>query len=809
MGLFFSKKKQIAPDAIVEEKWKTSFGWLDKKRFIQEEKSTYSSKIIKNSYKNVLSLQLKKIDHFAWITSSLYRYRNFVIEADTSFNLENGHSALGFILRYINDDNFYYFLISNAGFFRFDVIFNKNPLVLIDWTENQEISREKNRIRIITHDNHFSFFIKDEWIGEVDDETLHEGKMGFAAQNFSDKPSASFHLERFQIDSRPLEVEKAYFLWVKNNIIKPDSRISLARSFFNSGQFQAVIVQLKKALKGRELSSEEYFLLAEAFIKVNMFESALNCIEKVIELDPKMRNALHEKANLLYILNKLPEAKEQFENILPLFKESPAIWNKLGNVEHALGHYKKALNAYKKAIQLEPEVPLYKMNAAKTLEILGNENEALRVYLEAATLFFKEEAYNDLTTILARVKRIQPDNMDVLALEAKILFHEERKEEAKLIFRYLFNKGYQESSVFYLYGLILSEEGEREEALSFYKKACSLEPDFAIYWFRLAENMYILGKNPEKEISKALKLAPDYPWINNLKGLLLLKEGKKDKASIYLVKAYNKAPVEVDICINYTECLAQLNQVNKAMEIIKKILASNPDNPKLLNHYGNLLLSGGYSEDALRAYQKALNLQPNNIEYLKNCASVFIELDMVLRAEEILHHLLEISPTADSYNLVANLARIKGEFKRAELALLDITLLNHLTSLYIDMSDYEKAKKASQNTISFFPDNKKALNLKNKIQKLFEEKITCSTCKRKWWVPYNLSEQPPFKIRGEPPGECPAGQCPECKKIFCVKCASQYLRGDRFICPQCNINLKLNDNRLRYLVLSYITNESS
>ena len=60
----------------------------------------------------------------------------------------------------------------------------------------------------------FHFFADDEWIGEMTDATIPEGACGFAGQNYSEGPRAGFRLLEYAVESRPVEVEKAYYRWV-------------------------------------------------------------------------------------------------------------------------------------------------------------------------------------------------------------------------------------------------------------------------------------------------------------------------------------------------------------------------------------------------------------------------------------------------------------------------------------------------------------------------------------------------------------------------------------------------------------------
>ena len=200
----FLKKKEPTFDREVFERFKTHFGILRERRFpVPHEEGAWSSHIRHRT----LMLELWKSHCFSWLPADYYLYRNFMFESSFSFDPENNHSACGFIFRFVNNENFYYFLVSNKGYFRFDVLFNGNPLHLIEWTHSPHIAPERVNLRVIAHDTHFSFFIDDEWVAEIDDESLQQGRIGIAGQNYGEEEKAVFHYHDLILESRPVEVE--------------------------------------------------------------------------------------------------------------------------------------------------------------------------------------------------------------------------------------------------------------------------------------------------------------------------------------------------------------------------------------------------------------------------------------------------------------------------------------------------------------------------------------------------------------------------------------------------------------------------
>ena len=122
----FLIRRGLDSESIVQERWNASFRSFARKRFSQESGSQYQAYHRDGSF----ILRLRKKNLFGWTISPYYRYTDFCIEAELAFGPRNGYSAVGLALKHANDNNFYYFLLSNRGFFRFDLVFNANPMTL-------------------------------------------------------------------------------------------------------------------------------------------------------------------------------------------------------------------------------------------------------------------------------------------------------------------------------------------------------------------------------------------------------------------------------------------------------------------------------------------------------------------------------------------------------------------------------------------------------------------------------------------------------------------------------------------------------
>ncbi len=816
--MLFQKKKNADPDAPLRDSWRTDFRWFEKRRFTNELAEDFSSK----TRRGRLELKIHKSSCFAWVLAP-HQYRDFMIRARLHIGRDNGHSSVGFVFRYNNQDNFYYLLLSNRNRFRFDVVFNQNPMHLIEWTPFPESVEEATELRIIARDNDFSFFLGDEWLAGTSDDTLKTGFVGFAAQNYEEKNEGVFLLNSLSIESRPVQVEQEYLRWTGYIPVSPQSRITLARTYAEMGKHSEAVVQLRAAMKHLSDSAELHLLLARAYTQLKAYPESLSCLDRVLELQPENDQIRLEKADVLFLQGDFLGCRDYIESLRPRYPKDPQLHNLLGRCQYNLGNWEQAAGQYREAIDLDPENAVCRVNLARCLERAGESEGAVKDYFEAARQLFRQELYAELSLVLARLNGLLPPDSDqayeLKSFEGKMLYHEGKKHQAENLFTEVIDSGYADSGIHYLYALMLIEKQDRAAAEVLLAKATEIDPDYPLYWFRLAENRFLLGEDPWQALDRAYSLDAEDPWINNLQGQVLLGEKRYTEALPCFQKAIEAESKAASIYRNYAECLMRLERGEEALQLLAKGIeqadGSEEELASLHNQRGNCLVELQRCAAAIEDYEKALELVPASRDYMQNCAACCIELDMIMRAEELLNNLLEERESASVYNLTGNLAVVTGEFERARLAYLEGLKLEeddreiklNLLSLYIETEKVEEAGKLLAEMNGWADPPKRCRHLQDRFQDRFEELLECSECGRQWRVPKQLPPQPSFTIHGEPPGEAPAGRCEQCDRLYCIACASEWVEDGRLMCPKCNKRLRLNDDSLKYLLLQYVGEE--
>ena len=677
--------------------------------------------------------------------------------------------------------------------------------------------------------------MNESWVAEAVDDSFRAGLLAFAGQNYGATQAASFALRACFVESRPVEVETWYYRW--NYYLVPDetARRSLAETFFAMGEFLAAAVQLRKMERRRSLNADELFLKAEVSLRLGLQDDAAAALDACLALEPARREALEEKANLLYLRGRALELRDFLVQLGDSVEGNARLTGLSGHARFELGDFEGAAAEYRRAADLNPEQPLFRMNEARAWDQAGKKQEAAAAYLAAARLFFAQEADDDLSLALGRLAALKPKSPECKEIRAKVLFRQGKKAEANKLLTELARRGSGDSAVHYLLGILKAEEGQREEALLSLKRACELEPEYPLYAFRYAEALFLSGKDAREAIELALKLAPEEGWTANLAGQAALARGDLTEARSRLEAARAALPEAPEPAMNLAELRSRAGETDAALALLE----SFPGSAACRNLAGNVLsrvtapergaaLSEGATplgatplERAAREYEKAVALDPGRPEYRENLAAAYLELERYSDAEAQIRAALDAGPggrpSARSCLLAGNLAMVYGELPRAEASYRlglaaapgDEALLAALGSCYLAERNYKKAKtylealrdpKARLSAEDKAAAELAASRLEARIEEATTDAIACASCGRTWRAPKDLTAQSGASIRAMPPDDSPAGECPSCGKVFCIACRKEALVDNRFTCPDCGIALKLSDNRLRYLV---------
>ncbi|MCL2374033.1 MAG: tetratricopeptide repeat protein [Treponema sp.] len=875
--LFFRnlfQREKPDPDEIVEEKWEADFSRQSHARFGTCSESSHDVFLRKNLFYSGHSLVLaaKKTGCITWVESAEHRYRDLHISGTIRIDAKGGYGAGGMLFRIVDEGTHYSFLVSSKGYFRLDALRNGMPFPLVGWTElplrtGETLGPDQAvDFSIIACGSRIVILIRGRWAAEVDDSSISEGTIGFAAVSYEPGDPAykvilkntedisymaEVFLESLTIDSRVVEVSEFSEKWRDSPDIDGGARFRLAETFAAMTQYGAAMMQIRKGWEtaGHRKTQQELLLagrLAQALGRMADAESHISqCFQADVE-SPEGKEAVTEMAKILYAGERFAELAEYCAEALKIKSGDSVLWTFLGHAHWSLKKYKEAAASYDRAVELDGKNGLLAKNAANVYDVMGHKKEALNRYLEAGRAFLQAGNYNDLGLLVPMFVSLGEKNHEARSLAGKWAFAVEDWKMAEAEFNLAENlrknarpKAPKDGAQVFLEALLLIRAGKRREALPLLNEAASLEKNYALFHFRLAENLFILEDNPDdpvmcNEMNAALSLLQNDDsgreiaagkenqglagWVNNFAAQVALRKGNLDAAAKHLEAAMAVLGDAPAVRVNRGVLFYLSGSLDKALDLLD---ADKKDDPEgiMANCAGNLLVRAGRFEEADEKYRKAVAAAPANVEYLRNRASCLMELGLYGEADDLLAKAHAIAPSPALLEMISFVAAKKGEYPRAEQACrsaleMDASHVPSLLSLgwiCLTLGRYEESGEIIQrlDKLGLKDDAAKGRDeLQSRLDDLFYRVIECASCDESWRVQKDPPSVPALRLFAMPPDNLPAGSCPDCGKTFCIGCAKQKIDSSgRFICADCGRSLKLVNEGLKKMIHDWAVKE--
>ncbi len=739
------REEKIDLDEIKEEIWSADFSNPKEARFVEKAGSDNEALVDDSgdllSNPNALekaffetqngqasfALELKRKSLYSWAMNPVFRYENFVLDAEIEFSEnknsnqnENEHSveptkagtcAAGFLFRYISQKAFYSILISDKGWVRLDAVVNNTPMPILGWTKPlTETDLEKYKIKLICVGTSITVLVNNSWLGKFESDVVQAaGKIAFAGQNWESRSSVKFNLNSFKISSIPALVEEADSAANDEDGIAPEAYVNLANTYYGMGQFVAAIYCLKQAWKLRDADLQDHILAGQIYSAQGLVDEAEKEFRLALEIENDNITAQTELARLFYQTDKMKELKILLKEISDKkIEESSLLLTLQAHLLSAEGEHLQAAKIYGQAFELNQRAGvrtgILKYNEAKELKVADQKKEAVSAYIDAGNLFLAKEEYNEMANVINALEHLDENNNELWALRGKFYYAIENKSEALKDFEKLIEAKTKDASIWYLYGLLVQDE-DLDAAIKAYKKACKIEPNYGLYAFRLAEALYLNDDDCSGVLAQAEAADPENGWIHNLKGLCALDEDNFEEAEAELSKARKLLPDEIIVLENYIEVKrlqGKLHECKPLFEIENGTadLAVEKNRGGGFHIFANALFFNEEYDEADVWFQKALKLKPFSPELLADKAENSLKIGYLNDADTLLVKALDIEPSERIYRLISLVAIEKGDYNRAEIVLqkaieefgFDEDILFDIANLYIQTNKIDKAK---------------------------------------------------------------------------------------------------------------------
>lgn len=157
----------------------------------------------------------------------------------------------------------------------------------------------------------------------------------------------------------------------------------------------------------------------------------------------------------------------------------------------------------------------------------------------------------------------------------------------------------------------------------------------------LASGQYDRAVN---ELQKLIRAEPKNPYLYDAMAVVLIHKAEHQKSLYYSETASKLAPDNPHILTTYGNTLGQLNQLVKAEEIFRRVLAVDPRWVNAWQGLGSVLKYQGRFREAEEAYSRGLEVQPENENLTSALAGVMLTAGRPQQAIDVLEAGLARAP---------------------------------------------------------------------------------------------------------------------------------------------------------------------
>ncbi len=373
------------------------------------------------------------------------------------------------------------------------------------------------------------------------------------------------------------------------------------------------------------------------------FARAAENFAKAVALDPNDPLAAHNHGIALMKLGRMDDAIRLLSRAATLDGSNVGILQNLGNAHLAAGHAPAAAQAYGQALSLEPTNAQVRFNLGlarlKTEDLAAAEDEFRRATeglegpqgARAAAFLglvrYQRGFFGEAAKAFGLAAARAPENVDYRFNEAVALARSGLPSDAIRSFRGVVQKAPADAPAWFGLGSSLYLNGERKEALSAYAKGLEIDTTATSPLFTVG---YILLEQGDpaaaaERFRRIIEIGgPDVPRAHVNLGLCYEALGRPEDAA----KEYEAGdPSDARTFYNLGLVRRRLGNVSGAVEAFQKAVEMKPDEAKYAAALGDAYFEADMPAAAAASYEKAVRAGGEDFELLIRLAQLAARLE--------------------------------------------------------------------------------------------------------------------------------------------------------------------------------------
>nr|VFJ47691.1 MAG: Tfp pilus assembly protein PilF [Candidatus Kentron sp. FW]VFJ62987.1 MAG: Tfp pilus assembly protein PilF [Candidatus Kentron sp. FW] len=421
---------------------------------------------------------------------------------------------------------------------------------------------------------------------------------------------------------------------VENPDIPAKRRFMLVGKLLGRGEDkETALLVMERVIAEHDDNPHALFAFAHFLIQIGKNERAISLLEQVIAMDGTNPSVWLYYAQFLRNQGKTTEALDTFSNALENGIEDEDV--RVGFARLLIGEerYEEAREQFEQVIASKPDNAEIRYILALFLMQTGHENEARKHlrYLVDQDRFVHEAYFNlgqiaesreDTRTAMTLYRKVE-DGQHYLDAQIRIadLLAKQKKISAARRHLHDISPETSEDSIrlYQMEGLILTDAGNFEEAMSIYDAALGEHPENIDLLYARAMLAGRMGLLPilERDLRQVLSQEPDNADALNALGYTLADQTDRHQEALVLIqRALALRSDSYYILDSMGWVLYRLGQHQKAIDYLQRALAIQQD-AEVAAHLGEVLWVTGNRKAAREIWNKALKEAPDDKRLLE------------------------------------------------------------------------------------------------------------------------------------------------------------------------------------------------
>ena len=228
-------------------------------------------------------------------------------------------------------------------------------------------------------------------------------------------------------------------------------------------------------------------------------------------------------------------------------------------------------------------------------------------------------------------------------------------------------------------GTILAMSKNHEEAINAYKKGLNIDPNHPVLHLNMAKSFEALNQNENAAASykAALRSKPGWTEAIECYTKLLLRTRHRKTAERLVSQTLGLNPRNAELYILLGNCLAAQSDFKGALDSYQKALSVSPDSKNAISGMAVMSEKLGRNADSLEFAQKLEQLEPENLDYLKQYADILLSSNHFDAALKRINNVLHREPKSlPALNLLGQYYLCTENDSKADSVYRDIESIN-------------------------------------------------------------------------------------------------------------------------------------